>query len=410
MKYYDTNALLELMDKVFEDEFTISSKTIEEIESIKVSQHKDSQIKYQARQLCHLLDEYYGEYKVKIVDTEHYTVLEQFNLPVSNDNLIIAGCFLLNKVEAIEFITNDVACRVTAREIFGLESNGLDIKNEEEYKGFKEVLLSDYEMAHFYENLNENKYECLINEYLLLENTKGEIVDKLKWNGEKYIPISYRPINNDFTGKIKPRNLEQELAFDMLQDNNSTVKVISGCMGSGKDYLMISTALQLIKDNKYDKIMWVRNNIEVKDSKPIGFLPSGMKDKLLPYAMIISDHVGGEGGLDMLIEQGKLELQHLGFVRGRDIKNTIIMCSESENMTKEHIQLLIGRVGEGSTLWLNGDYRQVDDKVFESNNGLTSAINKLKNNRRFGFVKLLKTERSETSAMADLLDVKENDL
>ena len=60
------------------------------------------------------------------------------------------------------------------------------------------------------------------------------------------------------------------------------------------------------------------------------------------------------------------------------LKNTIIMCSESENMTKEHIQLLIGRVGEGSALWLNGDYRQVDEKVFETNNGLTIAIDKLK--------------------------------
>ena len=405
MKYYDTNALLELMDKAFDDEFATSSKSIEELESIKVSQHKDSQIKYQARKVCHLLDEYYGEYKVKIVDTEHYAILEQFNLPVSNDKLIIAGCFLLNKIESIEFITNDIACRVTAREIFGLESNGTDINNsDEDYKGFKVETLSDYEMAELYQNPTINKFNCLINQYLLVENYDDEIVDKLKWNGERYIPLSYKTIDNDFTGKIKPRNLEQELAFDMLQDNKSTIKVLAGNYGTGKDFLMISTALQLLKNNKYDKIMWVRNNIEVKNSKPIGFLPAGIKDKLLPFAMVMADHVGGESGLEMLIEQGKLEIQHLGFIRGRDIKNTIIMCSESENMTKEHIQLLIGRVGEGSTLWLNGDYRQVDDRAFENNNGLTTAIEKLKGNNKFGFVKLLKTERSETSAMADLLD------
>ena len=72
-------------------------------------------------------------------------------------------------------------------------------------------------------------------------------VDKLKWNGEQYVSLSYKIINNDFTGKIKPRNLEQELAFDMLQDTESTIKVLAGNYGTGKDFLMISTALQLIK-------------------------------------------------------------------------------------------------------------------------------------------------------------------
>ena len=46
------------------------------------------------------------------------------------------------------------------------------------------------------------------------------------------------------------------------------------------------------------------------------------------------------------------------------------MCSEAENLTKQHVQLLIGRVGEGSNLWLDGDFKQVDSKVFENNNGL----------------------------------------
>ena len=73
-------------------------------------------------------------------------------------------------------------------------------------------------------------------------------------------------------------------------------------------------------------------------------------------------------------------------------------------MTKEHIQLLLGRVGEGSALWLNGDFRQTDAAVFKENSGLMVAIDKLKGHPRFACVKLLKTERSETAAMADLLD------
>jgi PhoH-like ATPase len=141
----------------------------------------------------------------------------------------------------------------------------------------------------------------------------------------------------------------------------------------------------------------------VKNSKDIGFLPGTSDDKLMPYAMPLADHVGGIDGLKMLITQGKIELQHLGFIRGRDIKNAIVYCTEAENMTKEHIQLLIGRLAEGSTLWLNGDFKQVDDAIFERNSGLKQTINSLKGNKLFGCVELNTTERSETAQLADLL-------
>lgn len=167
---------------------------------------------------------------------------------------------------------------------------------------------------------------------------------------------------------------------------------------------MISNALQLIKNRKYKKIIWCRNNIELKNTKPIGYLPNGVRDKLLPFAMIIADHVGGEDKLNDLINNNKIEIQHLGFMRGRDIKDSIILCSEAENMTKEQIQLLIGRVGKNSALWINGDYRQIDDKAFEDNNGLLTVIDKLKGQDRFGYIRLEQVERSDTARLADLLD------
>mgnify|MGYP003295615923 CR=1 FL=1 len=55
-------------------------------------------------------------------------------------------------------------------------------------------------------------------------------------------------------------------------------------------------------------------------------------------------------------------------------------------------------------MWLDGDFKQTDMKVFEENSGLNIAIDKLKNHHLFGYVHLEKSERSETSAMADLLD------
>ena len=167
---------------------------------------------------------------------------------------------------------------------------------------------------------------------------------------------------------------------------------------------MSAVAVDLLEEGIFDKIVYVRNNIEVKDSKPIGFLPGSYNDKLLPFAMPLADKLGGIDSLNQMMHDNKIEVMHLGFIRGRDIKNSIIICSEAENMTKEHIQLLIGRIGEGSALWINGDFKQVDATVFERNNGLMIAVEKLKGHPRFGYVKLLKTERSETAAMADLLD------
>lgn len=167
---------------------------------------------------------------------------------------------------------------------------------------------------------------------------------------------------------------------------------------------MINHALSLIEKGVYDRIVWVRNNIEVKDSKPTGYLPGDLNQKLLPFAGPICDNLGGEIGLERAIADGIVELQHLGFMRGRSWKRSIIYSSEAENLTKEHIQLLIGRIGEGSALWLNGDLRQIDGAVFENNNGISRLIDRLAGHPKFGMVYLNITERSETARMADLLD------
>lgn len=274
-----------------------------------------------------------------------------------------------------------------------------------DYKGYIEyVFPTEQDMAQFYEKVTENSLDLKINQYALLYSPDSNLVDRVKWTGDKYVAVSFRNINNDFVGKVKPRNIQQELAFDMLQNDDITIKVLVGGFGTGKDFVMISNAIQLLKNNKFERLVWVRNNVEVKNTNPLGALPDGVYQKLLPFALPLADHLGGVAGLEMFVNQGRIEIQHLGFMRGRDIKDSIIYCSEAENMTKEHIQLLIGRVGEGSALWLNGDFKQTDMRVFDENNGLYRLIEKLQGNKLFGVVQLIKTERSETAALADLLD------
>ena len=78
MKFYDTNAILKLQDKIFEEDFIISSVTLQELEHIKVSRNKDDHVKYEARKVLHLLDDNSDKYEVVVYDNaiENY-ILEK---------------------------------------------------------------------------------------------------------------------------------------------------------------------------------------------------------------------------------------------------------------------------------------------------------------------------------------------
>lgn len=205
-------------------------------------------------------------------------------------------------------------------------------------------------------------------------------------------------------GKVKPKNAEQAFAIDALMDETTTVKCMSGSFGSGKTFLTCACAFNMLQNGRFDKIMWVRNNIEVKDSNPIGHLKGSFYDKMSVWAMPLADHIGGKEYLDICVQRGQVEIEHLGFLRGRDIKHTIIVCTEAEHLTRDHVQLLLGRVAEGSILILEGDTRQIDARAFERDNGLSAAIDCLKGNRLFSYVHLQESVRSETAKLADLLN------
>lgn len=406
--FLDTNALINLQDAAFKESFVISQKTLEEIESIKSSNNKDGEVKFKARNVANLLDEN-NNYDVVAHTKEIDSIIESKHLSITPDNIILATAYWYNNnIENIIVVSDDVNCKFISRSIFNLETKGLNdinlVKRFDEYKGYKDVTLSDEEMSDFYLHINNNKFDCVINEYLIIRKSDGEIVDYRKWNGCEYRAVSYKQLSSKFLGKIKPRNPQQVITFDMLQDKNTTIKILSGKFGSGKSMLMISNALKLVEDGKFDRLVFIRNPIGIKNITEIGFLPGELDQKLRPSAMVLADHLGGETGLDMQIMAGNVSIEYIGNIRGRDYKNCILYCTEAENLTKEHVQLLIGRIGEGSMLWLDGDVKQTDSALFRMNNGLISSVQKLAGHEKFGYVQLQKTERSETAAMADLLD------
>nr|DAU46777.1 MAG TPA: NYN ribonuclease and ATPase [Caudoviricetes sp.] len=272
-----------------------------------------------------------------------------------------------------------------------------------DYTGYRKVILTDDELACIYQEGKCDKVGLFENEYLAVVNKDDEVIDKFKMKNGKIEKIPYCAVGTKSLEIMKPRNLEQYFAFDLLKDDSVPVKLLVGKHGSGKTSAIVHAAIELMEKGKFSNIAWVRNNIEVRDTTPVGALPGELQSKLLPYLGPFMDAATEELTTQML-ENGTLKVLHLGFMRGRDIRNSLIICSEGENLTTHQIQMLVGRISEGSMLMMDADLRQRDKDIFEKSRGIEKMIDKMKGHPLFGYVYLPKSERSPASALADLLD------
>jgi len=90
----------------------------------------------------------------------------------------------------------------------------------------------------------------------------------------------------------------------MLQNQDIKVKLLTSAWGSGKTMLALNYALEQIGAGRYQKLVFVRNNIVVADTKDIGFLPGDVRSKMSIWGGVIADHLGGQEMLDHLIDDG----------------------------------------------------------------------------------------------------------
>ena len=273
----------------------------------------------------------------------------------------------------------------------------------EQYTGYIELELNGDEINELYQDGTISNYNFNENEYILVTHN-GKLIDTYCYQDGVLRKVGYNTTSNMYLGQIKPRNTQQNLVLDMLQDKSTKVKLVKGVYGSGKDYLMLSQALSLVEKGKFEKIVFIRPNITVADLPDIGALPGTADEKLAWTLGPFLDKVGGQEGVNMLIHSGQLEVVPLIFIRGRSFSNSIIYVTEGQNMTTEITKLILGRVGEGSELWINADNRQTDKKVFERDNGVKKLVDKLTGHPLFGYVYMPLTERSDVANLANLLD------
>jgi PhoH-like ATPase len=401
--YPDTNVLMTYANELFSSctKVLIAGVVLEELDKLKES--SDGEKAFRARNASRIIEK-------NIAKVEFYIKEGSFSLPLylengRYDNKIISiykDLYTVNN--EILAVSNDLLFRLKCKSLGLPCEQFLPGVSEGLYSGYKIIDLTADELARWYSSeISANIWDLEINQYGLLR-LDGEIVDKLKRTTKGVDTVKYKQIQTTFCGKIKPRNIQQELAFDMLQDTSTHYKCLIGKFGTGKDYIMINMALQLLEEHKYDKIIWVVQNQQVKNTRDIGALPGDLSQKLIPFTNILSDKLGGQFGLDVCINNRQIEVAPLAFLRGREFNKSIVMISEAENITKEHMQLIMSRMGEKSILMVNGDFKQVDNNIFEQNSGLLAFINSLKGHEEFGYVMLDKTERSKLAEMSSLLD------
>lgn len=406
INFLDTSAVLRKGALKDYKNIYISPITLSELENIKTNSNKSEELKYLARaavrDIIYSSDigttEFISQHKVD-------KLLKKYNfLRNINDHRIVCEAELLaqDSGDKVQFVTADGAQYLFAGRMPHLQAelyNEKLILNEEEYCGWSRHYLEDDKMALLYSDPKMNILKCKTNEYAEIYQGK-ELKDIIRWDGNEYQPIRYKDIRNHFLNEIiKPLNIEQKMAFDLLQNSDIPVKLLPGAVGTGKDYLMLTHALDLVQRGAMNKIIFVRNLVPFKDAPEIGYLAGNLQEKIAwgmgPLASIL-----GEDGLNDMEEQGMIEAVNLGFIRGMSWDKTIIYVSEGQNITGGGYKLLVSRCGEGSQLWVNGDILQTDAKRFEENNGINRLINSLSGDPLFGMVKLIKTERSKTAELA----------
>ena len=404
--FYDTNACLELQDKIFESPFVISSKTLEEIENIKTSDRKDADIKYKARRLARLLDSNSDKYQVAITYQDNNKTIDNFNLSPSPDTIILSGAYVWNIKEPITFVSDDVNCKVLGREIFGLTIKGIyDDEIDEAYSGFKEIIMSEDEMIYFYDNPKENNYDCITNQYLLIKDVHGENQDVRRWDGEKFVELFKKQLRTmSFGDKIKPKDAYQAMTIDSLMNN--TMTIISGRAGSGKSLLSLLSAMHLIDSGKYDRLVILFNPTKTRGAAELGYYKGDMVDKAMQSSIgeILSSKFGDRFAVDMLLSQGKLKLLSMADCRGTEIRdNEILYITEAQNTSVDLLKLCLSRASQGCKIIIEGDYNsQVDHFSFEgSKNGMKRAIDVLKGEGIFGYVELQNVWRSKIAELAE---------
>ena len=415
--FMDTSALMhgssELKELIEDNAILVVCSTVLE----ELDRHKDcdsNEKKWKARQAFKLLNNNPDSIKYIVDEVPNKFVVETlfygFDMELP-DNKILYACVDFidkHKGEAI-LVTNDNGM-VAKANMLNIPSMKLVKAQEEElYRGFIELYGTEEE--------NDNKlYELMdsgtlhANQYVILNDTDTEKISAVRWDAkaEEFVDIKYR------TTKVKPLNIYQECAMDLLYNDAIPIKVIAGNYGSGKSLLSMKIMEEKIYTGLYDKMLLLRNPIAV-DAIDIGALPGDFHSKLghfftpmLQYltnnSMFDTHDAFDPANEECAKRRGyQLDMDIVQNLKGVSVDRTIVILDEAEDLSLKLIKVAGTRIGRGSMLVMMGDIKNQTEDKYKYDNGLAAFIEYAKDEPLVGVIYLPMDVRSEMSKIfADL--------
>lgn len=245
------------------------------------------------------------------------------------------------------------------------------------------------------------------NHYFILKNSKTSVL-------VFYNPISQRieRIEKKSAYRIAPRNAEQVFALHAIINPNIKLVTLQGVAGTGKTLLALAGALD---QKRHFKQIYLARPVVPLSNKDIGFLPGDIISKLNPYMEPLWDNLKfiksqfNEKDKEYkkitdAVDQEKLKITPLAYIRGRSISNVFFIVDEAQNLTPHEVKTIITRAGENTKIIFTGDIYQIDTPYLDSqSNGLSYLIDKIKHHEIYAHVRLEKGERSNLANLANQL-------
>ncbi|ACJ34236.1 PhoH family protein [Anoxybacillus flavithermus] len=435
----DTNVLLQDPYSIFsfqDNEVVIPAVVLEEVDSKK--RYMD-EVGRNARQVSKIIDNLRknGKLHEKIpldnggvlrIELNHrsFQQLQEIFVEKTNDNRILAVAKNLSLEEQTKengrpviLVSKDALVRVKADAI-GLEAEDFlsdrVVEIDHIYTGFLDLYISPEHLARFYEKgelvLAEiTNHPFYPNQFIIMKDALGgssSALGMVDHTGKKVRKLVF---HYDHIWGIRPRNVQQTMACELLLRTDIPLVTLIGKAGTGKTLLALAAGLMQTEDLRlYKKLLVARPIVPV--GKDIGYLPGEKQEKLRPWMQPIFDNLHflfdtkKPSELDAILSgMGSIEVEALTYIRGRSIPEQFIIIDEAQNLTKHEVKTILTRVGERSKIVLMGDPAQIDHPYLdEYNNGLTYVVEKFKDQKVAGHVRLIKGERSSLAQLAaDLL-------
>jgi PhoH-like ATPase len=347
----------------------------------------------------------------------------------SPDNRILCTAYtLMQQGLHVRFITKDINARIKA-DAMGIAAEDFEatkVDFEHLYTGWREVPVRADQIDQLYSAKAlqlELEKPFLANEYALLRDiTNPDHTAVARFRADQSALVPLRPRRGPVFG-ITHRNLEQQIALDLLLDDSVKLVSLIGSAGTGKTLLAVAAGMQkVLKDQAYIKLLVARPIMPL--GRDIGYLPGDKDEKLKNWMQPIFDNMSYllgsrthgdekhdeaknhaallsvEKRIQDYVDSGQVVMEPLTYIRGRSIPNQFMIVDESQNLTPHEVKTIASRVGDGTKLILTGDATQIDNPYLDSSsNGLSYMVERLKGKSIVGHITLAKSERSELASL-----------